>query len=316
MRPVILAVLVCAVAGDAAHAQAGLQHAEFLHQAAALYDDPPNVGICKAGRLTDATRNEVLDTVNKVRALSGLGPVVYDAASDDEVMSAALLMAANGKLSHTPPADWNCWSVLGSDGASHSNLTGGVISPYLDFDSPTGDVIKWLTETTNANPGNIAHRRWLLDPFLQKIAYGRVAADYDGAAVTDGAALKVVYDDETVAVSGDTVDWPAGDYPAAYFADGVPLSFAVVADKSHKFDSKLVDFSHATVKVTQRGGADVAVSDIAFDNDGSGVPDNLQFRTGPLKHGVIYDVTITGVSIGPKGKVVTRDYTYWFRIVD
>ncbi len=316
MRRTLWTVLACGLVAGSAHAQARVQHAEFLRQAAALYDDPPDVAICKAGRLTDATRREVLDIVNRIRALSGLGPVVYDATGDDEVMSAALLMAANGKLNHTPPADWRCWSVLGSSGAGHSNLTGGVVSPYLDFDSPAGDVVKWLTEATNANPGNIAHRRWLLDPFLQKIAYGRVAADFDGAAVTDGAALKVVYDDETIAASGDTIAWPAGDYPAAYFTDGVPLSFAVVADKTHKFGNKAVDFSGATVTVRERGGAAVAVSDVAFDNDGSGIPGNLQFRTAQLKHGVIYDVTITGVKIGPKDKAVTKSYSYWFRITD
>jgi len=63
--------------------------------------------------------------------------------------------------------------------------------------------------------------------------------------------------------------------------------------------------------VQQRGGGAMAVSRIAFDNDGYGLPNNLQFAVAGLQSGVIYDVTIGNVRVGG----AATNYSYYFRIV-
>ena len=64
------------------------------------------------------------------------------------------------------------------------------------------------------------------------------------------------------------------------------------------------------IEMRKRGGKVVAVSDVAFDNSGYGLPNNIQFRAGRLEPGAVYDVSISCVMVNG----VSHDYTYWFRI--
>jgi hypothetical protein len=45
-----------------------------------------------------------------------------DSALDADAQAAALIMDANGALSHQPPPSWDCWTQSGYDGADNSNL--------------------------------------------------------------------------------------------------------------------------------------------------------------------------------------------------
>ncbi len=324
MRPLLLPAIVVAVFAGIAHAQAGAQRAEFLRQAAALYTEPPDVSICKAGQLNDAQRLQITDTLNSIRALHGLAPVTYDKAGEDEAMSAALLMAANGKLSHTPTADWKCWSVLGTQGAGHSNLTGGVISPYLDFDTPSEDVVNWLTDVRNAGTIKAGHRLWILSPFLTTVAYGKVSAAYGADAVTDGAALKItdgspiMINPHAAPVSPNDplqiIAYPWHDYPASDYAPGALLSFSLFDPAVEPYQNSTLTYDGAVVTVTARdSGNVVAVSDVEAGHTLIGPMNSLTFAAVLQPH-VVYDVTISDVKTGPGSQGQT--YRYWFRIVD
>lgn len=75
--------------------------------------------------------------INYFRDMVGLRPVALDPALDAQAQQAALIMAANNALSHTPPSSWKCWNQTGSDAAAHSNLHRGVqgaeaIAGYMD----------------------------------------------------------------------------------------------------------------------------------------------------------------------------------------
>jgi hypothetical protein len=50
---------------------------------------------------------------------------------------------------------------------------------------------------------------------------------------------------------------------------------------------------------------------VAYDNDGYGLPNNLQFAAAGLTANTIYDVTIANVVVGG----TARSYSYYFRIV-
>ncbi|MBW6531099.1 CAP domain-containing protein [Sphingomonas sp. RRHST34] len=283
-------------------------------RAAALFTSQPDVANCRPGMLADSVRADVLARLNAIRALHRLPAVTYSSADDEQATQAALMMAANGQLTHTPPADWKCYTDTGSTGAGTSNLYGGLISPYLAYYTEDMYLGGWLTETTNLVANNVGHRRWMLDPFLGKISYGRVAQVLADGSRTDAAAMKVVSFSGGVTVPGGLppyVAYPYGDYPARYFDPAALLSFSVIADATRRGGANAqVDYSRATVRVSN-GDTALTVSNISFDNTGYGVPNNIQFAVAGLANGVTYTVTIDGVSV--RGQA--QSYSYTFRIV-
>lgn len=280
-----------------------LQLADSTGACVSMYAVPPDVATCRAGTLSEAARQNALSAINQMRQLHGLDAVAYDRASDPLVMNAALMMLANGTLNHNPPTAWTCYSADGATGASTSNLAGtGASTP------PEGDFILWLTDMASLGPNVLGHRRWLLDPFLNKIAYGR--ADRGTSAFGGMSAVRVINDTVAPTVGATFVAYPFHDYPAKYHAQGALLSFSVVADSQNKAASANVDFSTAQISVARRGGGAVGVSGVVFDNDWYGLPNNLRFSVGTLTYNTIHDVTISNVRVGG----VVRSYSYWFRV--
>ena len=282
--------------------------------AAALFSTQPDVANCRPGTLLQSVRDDVLARLNAIRALHRLPAVSYSSADDEQATQAALMMAANGQLSHTPAASWKCYTTLGANGAGTSNLYGGLISPYLAYYTEDMYLGGWLTETSNLVVDSVGHRRWLLDPFLGKIAYGRVAQVLADGSRTDAAAMKVVTFTGGVSVPADLppfVAYPYGDYPARYFDPSSLLSFTVIADTTQRGGANAtVDFSKATIAVSDGANA-LTVSSVSFDNERYAVPNNLQFKVAGLKPGVSYSVKITGVGV----RGTSTDYSYTFRIV-
>lgn len=334
----ILVILGISLAPACAQGDADL---EMARQDAALYSALPDVSHCIAGALTEREKTLALDTVNDIRRLHGLAPVTYDSSYDGEVMQVSLMMVAEDKVSHRPLPAWKCFSQPGYDGAQSSNLGQWKFWSPRDFVTTDRDIAGWLTDTSNALAGNVGHRRWLLDPFLKRIAYGRVSQIVDGRMIF-ASALKILYMEDyqlgsptppppAQAVSETRlgpearspgagaafVAYPYGDYPSRYFDRNALLSFAVVVNPDSivsrhagAFDNSKADYSAATVSVRERGGEAVAIRDQKHDEDWVGLPNNLQFAAPGLKPGVTYDVAVHGVKVAG----VVRDYDYWFRI--
>ena len=281
---------------------------------ATLYSTPPDVAACQPGMLGQQAKDDVLNTLNEIRALHGLRPVLYDSASDDEVMQTALMMTANQTSEHHPPTTWRCYSDLGAQGARSSNLSGG---NGVSRPQPVKDVIIWLHDATNRVADSVGHRRWLLDPFLKQVAYGIVAEPAGGERWNYYSAIKVIYDDAEAKTNGwaqhdGVVAYPWGDYPARYWHEQALLSLSLLVDGANKWDNDGADFSQAHVRVIRRSdGADLAISELRYDNIGYGLSNNVQFKAAGIEPGVVYDVSVQGVIV--HGTV--RDVSYWFRIV-
>lgn len=280
-----------------------------------LYTVQPDVPNCRTGTLKQAVRDDVLTRLNAIRALHNLPAVTYASADDEQTMQSSLMMAANAQLDHTPPNTWRCWTQTGYDGSSSSNLYGGTVSPYLVYSTEDDFLAGWLTEVNNLIADNVGHRRWMLDPFLGKIAYGRVAQVLSDGRRTDASTLKVFSFTGGAGMTGsipDYVAYPQGDYPARYFDTRALLSFSVVASKSTRGGANAaVDFSKATITVVNAAGTSLTVSGMSHDNMGYGVANNLQWKVAGLTANTAYTVTIAGVVVGGAAKT----YSYPFRIV-
>lgn len=302
-------------AGNAGNAGTGVGTGSTVFTSAAqpLYAALPDTSICRAGTLAAAERTSVLATVNAIRTAHGLATVRLDAAGESEVMQAALMSVVNGQLSHTPPPTWGCYSAAGKTGAETGNLYLGGPSAFLTLAPSASILASWLADV--GSEATLGHRRWMLDPFLKQVAFGRVDVENASGVRTTAAALKVIYPaDATGSVTPDYVAYPVGDYKKAYFQGNPIQSFTAIADKTSRGANGLskVDYGVATVSVVPRGGAALAVTEVSPDYVGYGVPNLLRFRAAGIVAGVVHDVTIANVRVNG----VLRSYSYSFRLVD
>jgi uncharacterized protein YkwD len=300
------------LSGGIVHAGGGF-YPDFQKLSAALYQQMPSPAACQTGILHEAQKQQVLTTLNAIRHLHGLAPVRYDDSEQDEVMQTALLMAANGRIDHAPPRHWRCWTSTAAKTAGASLLSGGVRAPNIAFHTPEQDMIVWLTDTEARSVAGIGHRRWLLDPFLKRIAYGRVSGAVDGRNQSVASVLKIMRPDGLAKASAapELIAYPFGDYPAQFYAEGAPISVALMIDAEHKAANTAVDFSQTRIQVKSAKGKPLRISGILTDNRFYGLPNSLQFRTGDLIFGERYDVTLENVRVQGQPK----NYRYWFRIV-
>ncbi len=300
--------------GDAKTLAAESQTISFDVFKASSMSEAPDINNCYAGKLSAKFRNEFLTELNTVRALHGLPHVSYDAAREDEMMQTALILAANNILTHYPEANTNCYSDIGAVGAKTSNLEMGVRANM--YDNPPADTIRSLIhDYFNIMANNVGHRLWMLNPFLQKSAYGSVNApsfkDTRFPYVV-GTSIKVVYpfNNATTAPLG-VIAYPYHNYPAKYYMPGSILSISVLTDQKNFFANRNVDYAKANVVVTERSsGAKQNINNIRYEN--IGVPNHIQFNFDDLKLNVIYDVKLSNVLVNGQPK----EYSYWFNVND
>lgn len=123
-----------------------------------------NVQNCQAGTTSLAYQSQVIERINYYRRMVGLSSVNLT-PNVGSYQQAALMMAANYSLSHSPPSSWRCYTSEGASGAGSSNLALGAdgrraIDLYMD---DFGD-----------NNYAVGHRRWILNPSTSTFATGDV----------------------------------------------------------------------------------------------------------------------------------------------
>lgn len=281
---------------------------DFRVLSAPLFAEQPDIPACRGGRLHENAIREAWQALNGIRSLHGLAPVETD-RYDTAATQAALMLAANGSLSHSPPVSWRCHTAAGAQALAGSLLSGGVTARNIAFHTPAQDIIAWLTDNNAAND-SIGHRRWLLDPFLGKVAYARVSGSTGGRKVTVASVLHVT-GIARPAAGPELIAYPYQDYPSRFFHADSLLSLSLLVDRQRRQGNAAVDFSAARVRIASASGEPLRVRDIASDRQAFGLPNNLQFRPVGIRHGVRYEVSVDGVRVGG----LQKSYRYWFRII-
>ena len=125
-----------------------------------------DVNQCIAGDVNEVALSGVVELTNFYRSLADLDPVTGNLESVPALQECALMMQANGRLSHSPPAEWRCYTPEGAQKASRSNIAGSnaidAIGMYM------------------VDPGNettMGHRRWIMSIGLESIGVGS-ASDF------------------------------------------------------------------------------------------------------------------------------------------
>lgn len=187
---------------------------------------PVTSGSYSAGELSEDTLNTALAILNQVRYIAGIS---YNVTLDDEynkkTQAAALVNYVNNEISHYPvkPAGMpDELYQLGAEGAKSSNL-----SSSTGFRNFSDMISGQLSDSDTSNIDRLGHRRWLLNPTMQKTGFGAVT----GKNGTQGAVYAI---DNPFEETDIRVAWPAQNMPATYFAASDPWSVSMneVIDKS------------------------------------------------------------------------------------
>ncbi len=171
-----------------------------------------NVASGDAGSLGANYLAAIIARVNDYRWMAGLpGGVTLDPTENAADQQAALMVAANDELSHSPPPTWLDYSAAGADAAAHSDLTLGA--------SGVTAIDLYMTDPGASNTF-VGHRRWILDPTTRTMGVGDIPADSN--------ALYVVQPQVPPAPDVTAVAWPpAGFVPAPLMPERWSLQYDV-----------------------------------------------------------------------------------------
>jgi hypothetical protein len=243
-----------------------------------------NTATCTDSGPSAAVRAASLAAVNYFRNLAGLHSVTEDPVASAKAQQTALMMAAQGDLSHYPGTNWACYSADGAQGAGSSNLFLGLTGPQAVFG--------FLTDPGDNNAQAVGHRRWILDPRQQSMGFGIVGPTENNAS---SMALWVFNPFVNRTDSPAIVGWPtAGYFPAQLEPEG---RWSVsVTDPDW-------DLSQATVSVSGPSGP---VAIVQQDQETGFGPDTVVFQmVNPVPqpspgaaNDQAYTVTVTGIRDG------------------
>lgn len=190
----------------------------------------PSVGApYAAGKVSDAALNTALGRLTLIRRLAGLEPVALDKDLTARAQYGAVLLAANGALSHHPdkPADMEAdFYQRGLNATSSSNL-------YMGANATLPQAVDALMDDSDSgNLPTLGHRRWLLNPTMGKTGLGFSPSGKTFGSLTYNFATLWAFDRSGNAGDYDFIAWPAsGAFPAAFFEKDRAWSVSLNPDK-------------------------------------------------------------------------------------
>lgn len=238
---------------------------------------------CLPGLSSLTSNTGTLSALNFVRSMAGLAPVSFSSTLNSTAQKAALMMTANGNLSHNPSSSWKCWTSDGAKSAGRSNLA--LAYPSLK----AGQVIDLYMDDPGSTNTAAGHRRWILNPFSTVM----------GSGSTDVAnALTVIGPTSASRPNPRWVGWPtAGYFPNALEPDG---RWSLSAGLSS------MNFTYAKVAV-YRGTTRIPVRKYTV-HSGYGQPTLVWQMPANFNRTGSYGVVVTGIRKAGTTKRFTARY--------
>ena len=256
-----------------------------------------DVAAGNAGDTSMAYKQAVIRRVNWFRAMAGVpARIMLNLEFSAKAQQAALMMAANKKLSHFPPTDWLHYTADGAEAASKSNIC-------LTFNQPPdpGCVAGYI-EDSGAGNSAVGHRRWILNPPTREMGTG----DVPQTAGNWAANSLWVFDDHLFdprpLTRDDFVAWPPPGYvPREVVYDRWSLGFPNA------------DFSGATITMEANGQmVNVMAEPLAAgfgENTIVWIPDKPAGNGAGDTGDVSYRVTVANVMVGGAPRSFTYEVT-------
>ncbi len=229
---------------------------------------------CDPGTLTGGAIERATKVVNLYRAMAGLPEVDHDPDLDKRAQACALIMRANGSITHTPAKSAKCYTDMGATAAKKSNLStaGAVVS-----------VDRYMVDSGSHNQATLGHRRWILNNKLDFIGVGSTGAKFSCLHVIGGKG-------------NAKKPWVAFPSPGK-------VPFGVISPYGTSIDttgwsiqSDTVSFSQAEVHVTVGGEARKVSQRLLKGGYGSKYAIAWRPDGWKTEAGVVYHVELTKVS--------------------
>jgi hypothetical protein len=254
-----------------------------------------DVGQCVAGDNEPAYKDATILRVNYLRAMAGLpGDVVLDDTWNAKCQEAALMMSAQGSLSHTPDTSWACYTAGGKEAAGKSNL-------YLGQEGPAA--MDGYVDDPGSNNQAVGHRRWILYPPAKVVGCGNIPS---GGGQWSANALWVIGGNGARPSSPTFVAWPPPGY----------VPYVLLPDSSSRWSFSLPGASFASTSVSmQHAGTNIPVQLEPVHN---GYGDNtlvwIPNRVATTRPQVdeSYDVSVSEVVVSGS----TRSFQYTVTVID
>lgn len=129
---------------------------------------------CDAGSSTVDYRQASIRRVNYYRAMAGvLAGVEEDPSYSTKAQRAALMMSAEGSLTHNPGSSFACFTVVGQEAAANSNL-------YLGRTGPRA--VDGYIEDPGEKNIDVGHRTTILHPPTRRMGVGDVGISSFGSS--------------------------------------------------------------------------------------------------------------------------------------
>lgn len=243
----------------------------------------------KAGQLKKSSLKDGLNALNTARYIAGIpANVKLDDNYNSLAQAAALVNAANGQLAHYPSKPSGMSDSLykkGKKGASASNLLGG---SWISSSLACAVLCEWMDDSDLYNITGLGHRRWILNPAMEKTGFGHVS-HYSAMYALDNASVA----DETDYYG---VAWPAQNMPLDYFNDSQAWSVNMGDKFAVNIDDVKVTLTRSRDGKTWKFSKDKSDGYFNVNNSYYGMtgciifcPENIKYRAGDK-----FDVKITG----------------------
>ena len=264
-----------------------------------------SVASCTVGSESAASKKATRRAINVVRGLAGLDEVKLSSSLNKRALRTALLMQANGRLSHavSPQSHARCWSSAAKVGASRSNLflaTG--VSGDRAPSTGARAIVGYMVDNGASNIA-VGHRRWILNPRTRVMA--------TGSTRTANALTVVGTEQSSSARRPSYFGWPSKGW--------FPYQLEPLGRWSISTSSSKVSFAKAKVKVQQVTSAGKVKKKLKVTvhkvQDGYG-PHTLVFTVKGVKKpsgrsAVRYKVTVSGIKGAKKST-----YSYTVKLFD
>lgn len=261
-----------------------------------------------AGKLSDETLQETLNSVNVIRYICGLQEVTLNDEYNEKCQVTSLVNALNGTTSHFPEKPSGISDelyTLACDGASNSNLfyqgIGGFGSTHVGMPYT---VLDYMDDSDAFNISCVGHRRWVLNPVMKQTGFGCVIKS-DIMKQTDfGNVIEYsimcssmyAHDNYKAQATEKGIVWPALNTPVECFNNSTAWSISIGTE---------VNISDITVTVTDTDSGQEwnfteksSDGDFYVDNQIYGQTGCIIFRPDGINcdTGTSYDVHIDGLS--------------------
>ncbi|MDE7428824.1 MAG: Ig-like domain-containing protein [Lachnospiraceae bacterium] len=241
----------------------------------------------KAGHLADSSLENAQNLLNFIRYVAGIpSDVTLSESYIAMAQTGALLNCVNGQLSHTPTKPGGFPDDLyetGKTGCSSSNIASGY-----------GNIAKsllngWMYDGDSSNIDRMGHRRWVLNPSMEKTGFGAVG----------GYSAMYAFDRSGSTVS-DFVAWPAQNMPIELMnGSGTPWTVSLGSDYGKADIQKVtVTLQNLSNNKTYTFSGTKAEGYFKVNTDGYGMANCIIFRPNSVSYNKAsqFRVTITGLT--------------------